>query len=87
MAMKARISFDLDLPMMNGVDGEGIKALVVERLLVPARDAHKDALHTVRKDDTLSSEDKVPSMGRAIASMQMALMAEATLTVEVTETA
>lgn len=83
--MKARISFDLDTPFMDGLDREGVKALVVERLLVPARNAHNAALHTVRKDDQLSLEEKAPGMGRAIAFMQLALMAEATLQVEVAE--
>lgn len=80
--MKARISFDLDLPMMNGLDRDGVRQMIVERILVPARDAHKAALHTVRRDDALSLEEKALGMGRAMALMQMTLMAEASLSVE-----
>jgi hypothetical protein len=83
--MKARISFDLDLPMMNGLDRDGVRQMIVERILVPARDAHKASLHTVRRDDHLSLEEKALGMGRAIALMQMTLMAESTVDVELTD--
>ena len=83
--MKARISFDINLPDFRGIeDEESLRAAIVGLVIEPARKAALTKLHEARRMDAPQA-DKAVAMSLPLMAMTLTMALEAGISVEITE--
>lgn len=83
--MKARISFDINLPDFRGIeDEESLRGAMIGLVIEPARKAALTKLHEARRMDAPPAEKSV-AMSLPLMAMTLTMALEAGISVEITE--